>query len=181
MCSTHFSVQIFRLNFLTKANDIIFCVISYFENMKACWIGSPNIAVIYKNMKLHFYQYWHFVQGWHFRFLSVGICSLRWVFWHSFLWSIFSFNFSFFVKRPNNNLLHSLCCCYLLTKNEEKINDFFQILWKSRCHILVTFHLIWKKNFLYWEFDSKSWIVDFSLVSLMKKHHKTTFSVKISV
>ena len=37
----------------------------------------------------------------------------------------------------------------------------FQILWKSRCHVLVTFHLIWKNYVLYWDFDLKSWIVDF--------------------
>ena len=45
----------------------------------------------------------------------------------------------------------------------------------------LLFHLIWKNYGLYWDSDSKSWIMDFSLVSLEKKHHKTTFLVKISV
>ena len=39
--------------------------------------------------------------------------------------------------------------------------NFFQILWKSRCNILVSFHIIWKNYVLYWDFDLKSWIVDF--------------------
>ena len=38
------------------------------------------------------------------------------------------------------------------------------------------FSISFEKSTFYTEiFDSKSWIVDFSLVSLMKKDHKTTF------
>ena len=133
--------------------------------MKACWIGTwknqCNIVVIYKNMKLHFYQYWHFVQGWHFRFLSVGICSLRWVGTPSYgQFSVLTFP-SLWNDLGNNNLLHSLCCCYLLTKNEEKINVFPKFYGKVDVISWLLFHHIWKNYVLYWDFDSKSWIMDF--------------------
>ena len=38
---------------------------------------------------------------------------------------------------------------------------FFQILWKSRCNILVTFPSHLKKLRIYWDLDKKSWIVNF--------------------
>ena len=57
------------------------------------------------------------------------------------------------------------------------MNLFFQILWKNRCHILVAFpsHLKKLRSIL------RLWLKKlncgfFSLVSLMKKHHNTTYS-----
>ena len=40
-------------------------------------------------------------------------------------------------------------------------NNFFQILWKSRCDILVSFPSHWKKYVFYRDFDLKSWNVVF--------------------
>ena len=49
----------------------------------------------------------------------------------------------------------------------------------------LLFHLIWKNYVLYWNFDFKSWIVDFYTRFFMsetsEKIHNSTFRVKISV
>ena len=56
----------------------------------------------------------------------------------------------------------------------------FQNLWKSRCHYLgYFFHLIWKNYVRYWDWLKKLYCGFFSLVSLMKKDHKTTFLVSV--
>ena len=59
---------------------------------------------------------------------------------------------------------------------------FFQILWKSRCNILVSFpsHLKKLRSILRFLLEKLN-CGFFPLVSLEKKHHKTTFPVKISV
>ena len=68
-----------------------------------------------------------------------------------------------------NNMKHQIC----FSKCYGKVGIIFWFL----------FHLlIWKNYVLTWDFDLKKvelWI--FSLISLVKKHHKTTFLVKISV
>ena len=58
------------------------------------------------------------------------------------------------------------------------LDIFFQILWKTRCHTLVFFPSSFEKITLYTEI--LSWKVElwlFSLISLMKKDHKTTFQI----
>ena len=44
--------------------------------------------------------------------------------------------------------------------------EFFQNLWKCRCNILVSFPSHLKNYILYWDFDLKSWIVDFTRFTL---------------
>ena len=57
----------------------------------------------------------------------------------------------------------------------------FQILWKSssRCDILVAFPSHLKKNLLHWDFDLKSWSVDF--FTFVKKYFKRNILIKISI
>ena len=64
---------------------------------------------------------------------------------------------------------------------QNTVNNFFQILWNSRCDILVTFpsHLKKLRSILILTRKVELWI--FPLVSLVKKHHKTTFPVKFSM
>ena len=70
-----------------------------------------------------------------------------------------------------------------LLQKETFTNIFFQILWKcSRCNILVSFPSHLKKLcsiLRFWLWMVELWI--FSLLSLEKKNHKTTFLVNISV
>ena len=53
---------------------------------------------------------------------------------------------------------------------------FFQILWKSRSYILVTFSSHLKNYVSNWDFDMQSWIVDFFTCFTWEKRHKTTFN-----
>ena len=53
---------------------------------------------------------------------------------------------------------------------------FFQILWKIRCNILVSFPSHLKKLVLYWDFDLKSWIVDFFTRFTWEKTPQNKFS-----
>ena len=56
---------------------------------------------------------------------------------------------------------------------------FFQILWKSRCDILVTFPSHLKKlRSIYWDFDWKSWIVDFFTRFTHEKTPQNNFSLQ---
>ena len=53
---------------------------------------------------------------------------------------------------------------------------FFQILWKSRGHILEYFYISFEEITFYTEILTRK--VEFWNFSLVKKHHKTTFSVE---
>ena len=93
---------------------------------------------------------------------------VRWLFW------LFYHSFLIFFSR--NMKCYNTMMCKILQRY-----ILFQILWKSRCNILVSSISFEKISFfteiLTWKVEL--WI--FSLISLEKKHHKTTFPVKISV
>ena len=91
---------------------------------------------------------------------------------------MFSLTYYIFIKRLHSSLWTEKFICIFHSFREKwpKINfschnfsvenSYFQISW-------LLFHLIWKNYVLYIDFDSKSWIVAFSL---FKKDHKTNFS-----
>ena len=78
-----------------------------------------------------------------------------------------------------------MCWSFFRLDHEKKIalgymysakSNFFQILWKIRCNILVSFPFIWKNYVLYWDFDLKSWIVDFFTRFTQEKTPQNNFS-----
>ena len=77
-----------------------------------------------------------------------------------------------------NGFFYSKNCIIWNTEKYPANKLFFQILWKSRCHILITFPSHLKNYVLYWNFDSKSWIVSF-FTRFTHEKTKTTFLVKI--
>ena len=54
-------------------------------------------------------------------------------------------------------------------------SSVFQIFYDDR-EIKLLFHLIWKNYILYWDFDFKSWIVDFFTCFTHKKIPQNNFS-----
>ena len=73
---------------------------------------------------------------------------------------------------------------YNLRNLDTIINNFSKFYGKVGVISWFLFRLIWKNYVLYQDFDLKSWIVYFLTCftrEKIKKHHKTTFSVKISV
>ena len=100
-----------------------------------------------------------------------GLCIFRFVGWYYIVY--------FYSENPLQNIYNYVCI--LFSTNSIIKCFFFKFYGKVGVISWFLFHIIWKNYVLYWDFDLKIWIVIFSLVSLKKKHHKTTFPVKISV
>ena len=71
------------------------------------------------------------------------------------------------VAKRKASILVPICCIYV---------EFSKFYGKVGVIFLILFHLIWKNYILYWDFDLKSWIVEFFTRFTREKRPQNKFS-----